>query len=68
MKAWQDLHEAFEIAELGSMKLYIADYHLEPGRLCRAEGKEKEAAEHFREAKALIDETGYHRRNGEVEK
>jgi tetratricopeptide (TPR) repeat protein len=67
-KAWQDLNEAFEIAELGSMKLYIADYHLEAGRLCRTQNNENEAQEHFRTAKTLIEEMGYHRRDGEVQR
>jgi tetratricopeptide (TPR) repeat protein len=65
-RARDDLSEALDIAELGSMKLFICDYHLEAGRLCRAEGKEKEAKEHFQTAKKLIEETGYYRRYGEI--
>jgi hypothetical protein len=50
------------------MKLFICDYHLEAGLLCRAEGKEKAAKEHSLAAKELIDQTGYHCRDGEVER
>jgi hypothetical protein len=38
--AWADLEEAREIAERGEMKLHLADYHLEAGRL---ESKEQKA-------------------------
>jgi tetratricopeptide (TPR) repeat protein len=65
-KAWQDLNEVLEIVELGSMKLYMIDYHLEAGRLYRAQNKEIEAEKHFRTAKVMIEETGYHRRDGEI--
>ncbi|MCX6581157.1 MAG: toll/interleukin-1 receptor domain-containing protein [Candidatus Aminicenantes bacterium] len=57
-----DLCEAREIAESGDMKLFICDYHLEAARLCEAEGKTTDAAEHSRAADALIEETGYYRR------
>jgi len=49
------------------MKLHLTDYHLEACRLCLAEGKTKEAGEHLDMAKEMIKETGYHRRDGEVE-
>jgi tetratricopeptide (TPR) repeat protein len=65
-QAWQDLNEALEIAELGSMRLYLADYHLEAGRLCLAEKKIPEAKKHFNTAKEMIDNMGYHRRDKEV--
>lgn len=65
-QAWQDLNEALEIAELGSMKLFLADYHLEAGRLCLAEKKIPEAKKHFNTAKQMIDKMGYHRRDQEV--
>jgi len=35
--AWADLEEAREIAERGEMKLHLADYHLEAGRVCMAQ-------------------------------
>jgi tetratricopeptide (TPR) repeat protein len=65
-RAWEDLNEALEIAQLGSMKLHLVDYHLEAGRLCEAEGKKQEAKEHFKTAAKMIEETGYHRRDNEV--
>lgn len=65
-KAWDDLNEALEIAELGSMKLHLVDYHLEAGRLCEDEGNKIGAEEHFKIAAKMIEETGYHRRDKEV--
>jgi tetratricopeptide (TPR) repeat protein len=65
-RAGQDLNEALEIAELGSMKLFLADYHLEAGRLYLAEKKKTEAKNHFNTAKEMIDKMGYHRRDQEV--
>jgi hypothetical protein len=50
------------------MKLHLVDYHLEAGRVCSAEGKSHEAKEHFETAAEMIEETGYHRRDEEVEK
>lgn len=64
--AGQDLNEALEIAKMGSMKLYLADYHLEAGRLCLAQQKIPEAKKHFNTAKEMIDKMGYHRRDQEV--
>ena len=66
-KALDDLCEARDIAELGEMKLFICDYHLEFGRLCHAQGKMEEAAEHVQAAKAIVEETGYFRRKKEKE-
>ena len=40
---------------------------LEAGRLCQAERKTGEAKEHFKKAAEMIEETGYHRRDKEVE-
>jgi len=65
-RSWNDLNEALEITELGSMRLYLADYHLEAGRLCLAEKKILEAKKHFNTAKEMIDKMGYHRRDKEV--
>ncbi|MCP5102541.1 MAG: tetratricopeptide repeat protein, partial [bacterium] len=60
--AWQDLNEANEIARLGNMKLFLCDYHLEAGKLCSEQGKNKDAEEHIKKATELIKETGYGRR------
>jgi len=67
-KAWDDLNEAREIAESGSMKLFMVDYHLEAGRLCQDQGNSPDAGEHFNTAAKMIEETGYLRRKKEVEK
>ena len=65
-KAVGDLEEAREIAERGGMKLWLADYYLEAARLARSAKENNGAAEHCGKAKALIEECGYHRRDGEV--
>lgn len=67
-EAWSDLKDAFEIAERDEMKLHLTDYHLEAARLCQAEGNANEAEEHLQTAAQLIEEMGYHRRDGEIEK
>jgi tetratricopeptide (TPR) repeat protein len=77
---WRDLDEAREIAERGEMKLWLADYHLESSRVCLDEGAGSpvadqvsnhsgtgKAKEHYEEAKRLIEECGYHRRDKELE-
>jgi tetratricopeptide (TPR) repeat protein len=49
----RDLDEVFRIATRSGMRLFLADYHLAKGNLAEAE--------------RLIHETGYHRRDGELE-
>ena len=49
----RDLDEVFRIASRSGMRLYLADYYLAVGNLAEAE--------------RLINETGYHRRDGELE-
>ncbi len=56
--AWEDLLEALEIAQLGSMNLFLADYHLEAGKLCKAQGKQPDARKHFTTAKEMMVEMG----------
>jgi tetratricopeptide (TPR) repeat protein len=65
-RAWDDLNEAKEIAEAGDMKLHLVDYHLEAGRVSADEGKDEEAKSHFKVARKMIEETGYHRRDEEI--
>jgi hypothetical protein len=65
--AWGDLAEVKEIAERGEMRLHLTDYHLEAGRVCLAQGDKEEARGHLEKAERLVKETGYHRRDGEVE-
>lgn len=54
-----DLDEAWQIAERGPMRLYMADIHLHRARLFRDKAELAEAAK-------LINECGYHRRDGEL--
>ncbi len=64
--ARDDLLEAQEIAERGSMRLFECDVHLEWTRLCLASGEGEAARGHLEVARGLIEETGYGRREGEV--
>jgi tetratricopeptide (TPR) repeat protein len=65
--AQADLDEVLEIAD-PEMRLHLTDYHLESARLCLAMGdKYQEAQDHYEKAKTLIAETGYHRRDKELE-
>lgn len=64
--AKSDLNKSIEIAE-PSMRLHLADYHLESARLQIAMGDMELTKEHYEAAKKLIEETGYHRRDGELE-
>lgn len=50
----RDLDEVFRIATRSGMRLHLADYHLAKGNLAEAE--------------RLINETGYHRRDAELQK
>ena len=65
-RAKHDVDEAFGIASRGGMGLYLADCHLEYARLYFDMGEEK-AKEHLATAKEMIDHTGYHRRDKEIQ-
>ena len=56
-----------EIAKLGSMRLFQADGLLESARLHWEEGHAEQARACLAQAKAMIAEMGYHRRDREVE-
>lgn len=58
-EAQSDLDEAWQIAERGGMRLFMADVLLHRGRLFRDKAALTEAAE-------LIKECGYHRRDEEL--
>jgi tetratricopeptide (TPR) repeat protein len=66
-KAQADLDEAYTITTRGGMRLYEADCHLGYARLYIAKDEKDKAHEHWEKAKEMIDEMGYHRRDGEVE-
>jgi transcriptional regulator with XRE-family HTH domain/tetratricopeptide (TPR) repeat protein len=61
-----DLAEALEIAERGPMRLHECDAHLEWARLCRDQEDLATAGRHVARARALVNETGYARREREV--
>jgi hypothetical protein len=55
-----DLDEAWQIAERGAMKLYLADIHLHRARLFRDRAA-------LVQARQLIEQCGYWRRKEELE-
>ena len=65
-RARADLDEAFALATHGDMRLHLADCHLESARLALALGEMDKASDHWRQARDLIAQTGYHRRDGEL--
>jgi hypothetical protein len=66
--AQSDLDEAWEIAERGSMKLYMADIHLYRARLFFREQSYpwKSPQDDLVAAEKLINDCGYHRRDEEL--
>lgn len=65
--AQHDLQEVFDIAEPSGMRLHLTDYHLEAARLANDMGESQETIQHHLQAAAdLIQQTGYHRRDGEL--
>ena len=75
VKAHQDLQEVYDIAHPSGMRLYLTDYHLEMARLLLKQWQQQllddsaqaDIQNHIASAVKLIDETGYHRRDKEVE-
>lgn len=65
--AEEDLEEVLDIAEPSGMRLHLTDYHLEMARLRLAQARPADARPHVAEAARLIEETGYHRRDKELE-
>lgn len=61
-----DLDRAMRSVTRGSMRLLRADCLLEQARLYLAEGNEVEAGAELSTAKAIIKQTGYHRRDKDV--
>jgi tetratricopeptide (TPR) repeat protein len=61
-----DLEESLSIATRGGMRLHEADCHLEYARLHLACGEQEKARESLAKAKGMVEEMGYHRRDGEV--
>ena len=65
-RARDDLEEALSITTRGGMRLHEADCHLEYARLHLACGEKEKAQDSLARAKEMIEEMGYHRRDGEV--
>ncbi len=64
--AQRDLDEAMLVATRGSMRLHEADCHLEQARLSLAAGDLPRARASATRARAIITDTGYHRRDAEL--
>jgi hypothetical protein len=60
-----DLDEVQQIAERGPMRLFLADVHLHRARLFFRENRD-EARQELKNARALIERCGYHRRDEEL--
>ena len=65
-RARADLEEALSIATRGGMRLHEADCHLEYAWLHLACGDKEKARESLAQARGMVEEIGYHRRDGEV--
>jgi tetratricopeptide (TPR) repeat protein len=65
-RARTDLEEALSIATRGGMRLHEADCHLGYARLHLACGEKEKARQSLAKAKEMIEDMGYHRRDGEV--
>jgi len=65
--AHKDLNEALEIAEPAGMRLHLCDYHLESASLALAEQTQPALKDHIQQAAELIQATGYHRRDKELQ-
>lgn len=61
------MSSAFEIIERRDMKLYAVDYLLIHGRYRLATNDFNTVLNHYEEAKQLINETGYHLRDAELD-
>jgi tetratricopeptide (TPR) repeat protein len=61
-----DLVEVEALAERSGMRLLVCDAHLERARLSLAAGDTATARTHTAAARAIVTETGYHRRDREL--
>lgn len=66
LHARADLDEALLLATRCGMRLHEADAHLGFVRLHLAEGKKDDTRASLERARKLVEETGYHRRDGEL--
>ena len=66
-RARRDLREVEKITRRGEMRLHLTDFHLESARLALAESDPAAAREHLAKARQLVNETGYHRRDPDLD-
>ena len=66
--AWRDIREAIEIVEVCNMDSYGINCFLESSHLCLAENKKDKALKNLSKAKKIIQQSGYHRRDVEINK
>ena len=66
-RARRDLREVEKIARRGEIRLHLTDFHLESARLALAESDRAAAREHIDKARQLVTETGYHRRDPDLD-
>ena len=66
-RARRDLREVEKIGRRGGMRLHLTDFHLESARLALAESDPAAAREHLDKARQLVTETGYHRRDPDLD-
>lgn len=65
--ATRDLDEAQMMASRSHMRLLEADLHLERARLLQAQKRIADARASLAEGRRIVKQTGYHRRDPEVE-
>ena len=63
----RDLDEVFRIATRSGMRLNLADYHIASARNALASGDANQAHLHFDKAAGLVQQTGYYRRDKEIQ-
>ncbi len=66
-RAERDLREAEKIARRGEMRLFQTDCHLEWARLHLARNEPAAARDRLAQARTLVNETGYHRRDPDLD-
>jgi tetratricopeptide (TPR) repeat protein len=62
-----DLEEVHRIATRTGMRLFLADYHIASARLALSAGESAQSRAHIEKAKTLVRETGYHRRDRDID-
>jgi len=65
-KSRHDLDEVMRVATFRGMRLHECDAHLEYARLEIKQGQPDVARVHVTSAAKLVEDCGYHRRDGEV--